>query len=200
MLLDFIQGELVQKGANYVVVKTGGIGFRIFVPGSTLEVLRTGEKEMTLFTYLHVREDELSLFGFATGEEKEIFTVLLSVSGIGPKLALAILSGLKSQDLKRAIVLGDAAILTNISGVGKKTAQRIILELKDKLSKDTQVISAGDISSSGLAKDARGEAISAMVALGYTLLEAQKAVPLPGPEDENVTSEDLIRAALKNLV
>lgn len=138
-MLDFIQGELIKKEPDYVVLLVGGIGYRLMVSAITLAAMPTIKNSVTLYTHLHVREDELTLYGFATEEEKELFAILLSVSGIGPKLAMAVLSKMNVMEFKRAIILGDTAMLTTIPGVGKKTAERMILELKDKVGKlDTE--------------------------------------------------------------
>lgn len=197
-MLEFIQGEMLIKGTNYVVVRAGGLGYRLLVSALTLEALPPLKEEVTLYTYLHIREDEYSLFGFFTAEEKEIFTTLLSVSGVGPKLALAILSRLKASDFKRVILLGDTVSLVSIPGVGKKTAERIILELKDKMGKMElpEQFSAGEAPAHS---DVREQAVSALLALGYSLAEAQKAVPVPPITGSGATVEDLIRTALKTL-
>jgi Holliday junction DNA helicase RuvA len=196
-LIEFIQGELQLKSTNYIVVQVGGVGYRLFTPSLTMAKLPSVREEVTMFTYLHVREDELSLYGFSSSEEREIFTILLQVSGIGPKLALAILSHMSVSELRRAIILGDTKSLTTIPGVGKKTAGRMILELKDKLEK--QALPEEEIMVKGtLHTDARSEAISALLALGYSLTEAQKAVPI-SKEGQDYSVEDLIRLALKNI-
>jgi Holliday junction DNA helicase RuvA len=196
-LIEFIQGELQLKSSKYIVVQVGGIGYRLFVPSLTMAKLPSVREEVTMFTYLHVREDELSLYGFLSSEEREIFIILLQVSGIGPKLALAILSHLPVAELRRAILLGDTNSLTTIPGVGKKTAGRMILELKDKLGK--QALPEEEMLVTGpLHTDVRSEAISALLALGYSLTEAQKAVPTLS-EGQDYSVEDLIRLALKNI-
>lgn len=195
-MIEFVQGELVDKGVNSVVILVGGIGYRLNVSALTLSALPSLKKEVTLFAHLHLREDEISLYGFISAEEKELFQTLLSVSGIGPKLALAILSKQKTADLKRAVVLGDTALLVSIPGVGKKTAERIILELKDKIAKQG-IEDKGTPIQGNEAADVRGQAVTALLALGYSLAEAQRAVPV---NIESYTSvEELIRTAFKNL-
>ncbi|NLO75356.1 MAG: Holliday junction branch migration protein RuvA [Clostridia bacterium] len=199
VLIEFIQGELQIKGPNYIVIQVGGIGYRLFTSSFTLAKLPPVKEEVTVFTYLHVREDELSLYGFLSNEEKKIFVTLLQVSGIGPKLALAILSHLSGSELCRAIVHGDTQTLLTIPGVGKKTAGRIVLELKDKLQKE--VLPEEELSEIGsvtMNTDARSEAISALLALGYSVAEAQKAVPV-SKEGQDYSVEDLIRMALKQI-
>jgi len=199
MLLEFIQGRLVAKGPNHVVVQAGGFGCRVFVSTFTWESLPPPGEEVVLYTHLHIREDDFSLFGFSGPEEKEFFVMLMSVSGIGPKLALAILSRLRVSELKRSILLGDVAPFSAVPGVGKKTADRIILELKDKVRKQEWPEYARPGAAQHYA-DAREEAVAALLALGYTLPEAQKAVPFPDPSSATrQTVEELLRIALKAL-
>lgn len=197
-MLEFIQGELISKGLNHVIVLVGGLGYRLHVSTLTSGALPALKNQVTLYTYLYIREDELSLYGFRNEEEKELFTTLLSVSGIGPKLALAILSRLSGVDFKRAIILGDTAMLVNIPGVGKKTAERMILELKDKVGK-LELATGVRIAENPVATDVRSQAVTAMLALGYSLAEAQSAIPLQNSVQE-ATVEDLIKAGLKSLV
>lgn len=197
-MLEFVQGELLVKSINSVVVRVGGWGLRLFVSALTLNELPVLHEEVILYTHLHFREDEFSLFGFLNSEEKEIFATLTSVSGIGPKLALSILSKYRVPDLKRVIVLGDAKALVSIPGVGKKTAERIILELKDKIGKQETVDYTQTFDSTA-AVDVRSEAVEGLLALGYSLMEAQKAVPFPDDSEANITAEQLLRRALKQL-
>ena len=199
-MIEFIEGELLTKGTNYVVVRLGGIGCRLFVSGLTLDALPPVKEEVVLYTYLHIREDEISLYGFLGLEEREAFSLLLTISGVGPKLALAVLSRLSVSELQRAIILGEPAALISVPGVGKKTAERIILELKDKMGKQELLLAQ---SRPGLGPDSTGvrrEAVSALLALGYSFNEAQKAVPFPDQTGHDVTVEGLVRAALKNLL
>jgi len=196
-LIEFLQGELYFKGANYVVMQVGGMGYKVYSPSLIIAKLPALREETTLFTYLHVREDELSLYGFLSVEEREMFLALLQVSGIGPKLALAILSQMSVQELRRAIFLGDMQPLLSISGVGKKTAGRMVLELKDKLGKEVLSEEINSEVTDTIHPDVRGEAVSALLALGYSLAEAQKAVPVL-QVDQDYSVEDLIRIALKN--
>lgn len=196
-MIEYLKGQLVLKTAGYIVLEVGGIGYRVFVPTSIQRMLPAVNEETVLYTYLHIREDEFTLYGFSKMEEKEMFTTLLLVSGVGPKLALAILSNLSVSELKRAIILSDIGVLVNISGVGKKTAERIILELKDKLAKGEETSEENVALNQGI-PDLRGQAVSALLALGYNLLEAQRAVPVPTPSDK-MTVEELIRLGLKEL-
>lgn len=196
-MIEYMQGELQSKGVNYVVIEVGGIGYRLYVSALTMAKLPPISEEVTVFVYLHVREDELSLYGFLSAEEKGIFLSLLQVSGIGPKLALAILSRLSVSELHNAIVSGDTQSLLTVPGVGKKTAGRLILELKDKLAK-TVLPEEITPEAAVINSDARSEAVSALLSLGYSLAEAQKAVPIVQGE-KDYTAEELIRLALKQL-
>ncbi|MDD2401866.1 MAG: Holliday junction branch migration protein RuvA [Clostridia bacterium] len=195
-MLEYMEGKLKYKGVNYVVIEVGGIGYKLYVTAITLSKFNNINDVVMIFTYLHIREDELSLYGFFSNEEKEIFVTLLKVSGIGPKLALTILSQLNAEELRRTIILEDIKPLVNISGVGKKTAGRMILELKDKMGKDALPVE-NVVEMTSVNVDARGEAVSALLTLGYNLAEAQKAVPIMN-DNNNVSVEELIRLALKN--
>lgn len=195
-MIEFVRGELVDKGINTVVVLVGGLGYKLNVSAMTLSALPALNKEITLYTHLHIREDEISLYGFNSVEEKELFEILLSVSGVGPKLALSILSRQKAGDFKRAVILGDTGLLISIPGVGKKTAERIILELKDKLGK-METKEFGVSLQGADTVDVRSQAVTALLALGYSLAEAQKAVPVN--IEGYSTVEELIKLALRNL-
>jgi len=198
-LIEFIQGQLQIKGSNFIVLQVGGIGYRLFASSLTIAKLPPVKEEVTVFTYLHVREDELSLYGFLSSEEKEIFITLLQVSGIGPKLALTILSHLSGSELRRAIMLGDIQSLLTIPGVGKKTAGRMVLELKDKLQKEAlQEEALPEMGFGERVTDVRSEAVSALLALGYSVAEAQKVVPVI-KEGQDYSVEELIRIALKHM-
>jgi Holliday junction DNA helicase RuvA len=198
-VIEFIQGELSLKGANYLIVQTGGIAYRLNCPSLTLAKLPAVGEEVTIFTYLHVREDDLSLYGFYTVEEREMFLALMQVSGIGPKLALAILSHLSVQALSQAIVFGDIQPFLGVPGVGKKTAGRILLELKDKIGKEMLAEEmAPEAGAAPVPTDVRSEAVTALLALGYSVAEAQKAVPVVRAGEE-ATVEDLLRIAFKKL-
>lgn len=197
-MIEFIRGELYFKGANYLIVLIGGIAYRVNASSITIAKLPAVGEEVTVFIHLHVREDELALFGFFSLEEREMFNALMQVSGIGPKLAMAILSQLSVRELRQAILFGDIQPLVSISGVGKKTAGRILLELKDKIGKDLLPEEIVPESATAVSTDLRSEAVSALLALGYSLSEAQKAIPIVQPGD-NTSVEELIRIALKKM-
>ena len=185
----YIKGTLEETGEDYIVVEAGGIGYQIFTTGQTFQYLPSMGEEVKVYTYLHVRED---LF---------VFRLLLGVSGIGPKGALAVLSVMTTDDLRFAVLGDDAKAIAKAPGVGAKTAQRLILELKDKLSLEDafeQKLAKNDNPVQNKAKGAKNEAIEALVALGYSSSEALKA--LNGIEITDDTDvEDILKAALKNM-
>ncbi len=191
-MIGRIQGQLIESNPPHVLVDVHGVGYEIDVPMSTFYNLPNQGSEVTLLTHMIVREDAQLLYGFLTAEERETFRILLKVSGIGARTALAVLSGLSVADLVNAVALQDAAILTRVPGIGKKTAERLILELKDKL---TGALPSG----SGLSaiNSVTSDIINALIGLGYTDREARAAVKkLP----EDVSVSDGIRMALQNIV
>lgn len=193
-----ISGTLTYVGDQFLVVECSGIGFKCFSSLNTLKsVGRTGEK-INLFTYLSVKEDALDLFGFATEEELSFFKLLITVSGVGPKAAVAVLSELEPSRLALAIASGDVKSITRANGVGKKTAERIVLELKDKVA---NVASSNDIQSVASAaavveESAAGEAVAALVALGFNKSDAAVAV---GAMDKSLSADEMIRLGLRQL-
>ena len=191
-MIGRIRGELVEKNFPQVIVSCNGVGYEIDVPMSTFYPLpRTGE-EVTLLTHLVVREDAHLLFGFLTAAERTAFRQLLKISGVGPKVALSVLSGMSVDDLSAAVAAEDSGRLTKIPGIGKKTAERLVLELRDKLPKAIPAARAG-------AADAAAESadvLNALLGLGYNEREAQAAVKqLP----VDLPIADAIRQALKHL-
>ena len=191
-MIGRIEGRWSESNPPHVLVDVHGVGYEIDVPMSTFYNLPNQGSEVTLLTHMIVREDAQLLYGFLTAEERETFRILLKVSGIGARTALAVLSGLSVADLVNAVALQDAAILTRVPGIGKKTAERLILELKDKL---TGALPSG----SGLSaiNSVTSDIINALIGLGYTDREARAAVKkLP----EDVSVSDGIRMALQNIV
>jgi holliday junction DNA helicase RuvA len=183
-----IMGKIAFFRDNYVVVDVSGIGYKAFVTGFTMGKI-AGKNEIEIYTHTYVREDTLSLYGFLALEELEMFELLISISGIGPKAALGILSIAEPKTIRTAVISGDSSILTRVSGVGKKTAERVILELKNRITE----IPGED---QGMAK-ADSEAIEALISLGYTNAQAREALKAV-PESVKGVSER-VRAALKNL-
>lgn len=193
-----ISGTLTYVSDQFLVVECSGIGFKCFSSLNTLKsVGRTGEK-INLFTYLSVKEDALDLFGFATEEELSFFKLLITVSGVGPKAAVAVLSELEPSRLALAIASGDVKSITRANGVGKKTAERIVLELKDKVA---NVASSNDMQSVASAaavveESAAGEAVAALVALGFNKSDAAVVV---GAMDKSLSADEMIRLGLRQL-
>ena len=192
-----INGIVADKAENTLVIDCGGVGYLMTVSGATLALAPSVGEKMKCFTHLSVREDALELFGFATREEKTMFLKLTSVSGVGAKSAIGILSALSVRDLSLAIVTGDAAALSRAPGVGKKTAQRLILELKDKVDDAQLTGQAASISPKVNANGPEAEAIAALISLGYSNSEAAKAVAQVA--DQTQEADKLIFLALKGL-
>jgi Holliday junction DNA helicase RuvA len=196
-----MKGTVEGISQDYILFENNGVGYRIFTSQMVIQQLQA-HQQMKLFTYLHVREDELSLFGFPTTEELDAFKLLIGVNGIGPKAALSILSVLSVRDLALAVMSGDSKAITKANGVGAKGANRVIMELKDKLTLEDVFEGAGDdsvtpVSTSG-ADGGVQDAILALVSLGYSEFEALKAVKqVPGAD--NMESEELLKQALKKM-
>ena len=184
-----LRGRPAAHTVDGLVVEVGGVGYLVAATPSVLRAAQ-GAGEVTVETYLHVREDALQLYGFSDAAERELFTALLGVSGVGPKVALAVVSGSPPGELRRAIVLGDAARFQAIPGIGKKTAERIVLELKDKLGDDDVVplAVAGGTPAQLVARDA-------LVELGYSVTEAEQALAAVDPD---LPAEERIRLALRS--
>lgn len=200
-MISYIKGALERRAESYIIIEAGGIGYQIFVSPATLAKLpQTGEM-VKVFTYFSVKEDGISLYGFATMEEQEMFHKLLTVSGVGPKGALGFLSQLTPQEIILAIISEDVKTLSKAPGVGRKTAQRVILELKDKF-KTEDALSVGEelqgVVETSVGGDAKFEAIDAMTALGYSRSEAAKAVNAVAAE--GMSTEDILKAALKKMI
>lgn len=195
-MIDQIKGKLITKKPTYIVVEMHGIGFKISIPLSSYQLIGNTGEEVHVLTYLHVREDNLQLFGFATEDERQLFQLLISVSGIGPKVAQGILSGISTSDFKRAIIHQDLTMLTLAPGVGKKTGERLILELREKISDEAlqeETVSSSHMTSIG------EEAILALVSLGYKRLQAQKAVQRVFQEHHDLNIEETLRLALQKM-
>lgn len=193
-MIEFIEGTLVEKHPTHVVVQAGGMGFRLPIPLSSHDTLPAPGRSVKLLTHLAVREDDLTLHGFASAGEREMFLRLIQVSGIGPKLALTVLSGMTLRDLKAAIVEGDVKRLSGISGIGKKTAERMVVELRDKLGKaEVMELQSADTPGNIRLRDA----ILALVALGYKQQDARKMIEaVPGHDKPEMSVEDLVRKSL----
>ena len=188
-MIASLEGKLEALGGDWAIIKVNGIGFQLFVPTSTLSQLGAVGGEVKLYTHLHLREDNVSLFGFASAQELSMFKMLLNVSGLGPKLALAMLSAMDAEQLVVAIASGNAELLTGIPGIGKKMASRLVLELKDKLG-------AGLIASpmAELAQD-NADVLAALTALGYSAAESTRSLATL-PRDQSLNLEEKVRLAL----
>tara|TARA_X000000950_G_scaffold289380_1_gene412591 strand:+ start:4376 stop:4966 length:591 start_codon:yes stop_codon:yes gene_type:complete len=194
-MIDQISGKIISINDNYVVLAVGGLGIKVNISANFASKL-VNEDLITLVTYLNVREDALDLYGFKNDSERNLFLMLISISGIGPKLAVSILSGVELEELKSNILSGDIKSLTTISGVGAKTAKRIIIELKDKLSKTTTTeLGFDDNFSSKISKDV----LSALVGLGYSESMATEVIKRINPANSDKSIESLIKEALKIL-
>jgi len=191
-MIAAIEGTLVSKGANAIIVKAGPVSLTLNVPGSTLSRLGPAGSEVTLHTHLHVREDNISLYGFSSRQEMILFEQLITVSGIGPKVALSLLTTLNTQQMVSAIISGNADLLSQVPGIGKKTAGRIVLELKGKLEKGWE----GEIIPSLGQADA--DAVAALTGLGYSIREATQALSNI-PQTEDISLEEKVRLALQKL-
>ncbi len=188
-MIATLRGEVTQIEDNAIVLEVGGVGMRVFVPAPVRTQLKTGEVVL-LYTHLVVREDALTLYGFETQADRELFNTLLGVDGVGPKVALSVLSTMTLDAIQRAVFAEEPDVLSRVPGVGKKTAQKMALHLKDKL-KPTDALSRVASMS-----DTDGEVLAALTALGYSVIEAQtaiQAIPKDAPEDV----EDRLRIALQ---
>jgi len=190
-MIATLEGTLEYRGVDSVIVNVGGIGFHVHVPGSTLSQLGVIEDKVSLYTHLHLREDNVSLYGFASSEELALFRNLISVSGVGPKLALALLSALNPEQLVMAIASGNVDVISQVSGVGKKVASRLIVELRGKLEKQWE----GTVLP--LAPE-NTDVIAALTGLGYSVREATQAISSI-PKLEGMSLEEKVKAALQQL-
>lgn len=199
-MIALVRGHLVYKSIDHVIIDVGGVGYRLFIPLSTFYALPE-KGEASLYTHTHVREDALLLYGFLTLEEKDFFVALIGISGIGPKLAINILSHIPVADLKSAIIAGDVNRLSGLPGIGKKTSERLVLELKDKIARTEVGIAAqGMPSAAGQSSgDLINDVISALVNLGYKENQARKVLETMELAPD-VPMEDVLKGALKVLV
>ena len=193
----YIKGKLAVKDFDCVVVEAAGLGYEIWVSNQTLSALPVQGNEVKLFLYQQVKEDELSLFGFGTRQEKQMFLKLISISGIGPKVALSILSGLNVSALSTAILTGDIKLLAKVKGIGKKTAERIILELKESVGEDVELLSAASVgvTSAAIVDSVCSDALEALESMGLNRSDAYDKVLKARETTDNVA--EIVRAVLK---
>ena len=191
-MIGSLRGEITDKEENGILIEVGGVGYNVLAPTTLLDALEPGMQTL-IFTHLHVREQELTLYGFPDKETLDLFRTLLKVQGIGPKVALAILSHIPGETLRQAVAREEAALLARVPGIGPKKAKQIVFQLKDKVGLEDIFVAATPIS------DSDGEVIAALTALGYSVVEAQAALQqLPqNAQDESV--EEKVRIALSSL-
>ncbi|HEY3766607.1 MAG TPA: Holliday junction branch migration protein RuvA [Gaiellales bacterium] len=194
-MIASLRGRVVASAAGSTVIDVGGVGYRLATTASAARLAAgAGGGEVTLLTHMHVREDALLLFGFASEGERTLFELLLGVSGVGPKVALAIVSGYAPDQIRRAVQTGDHALFTSIPGIGRRTAERVVIDLKDKMGGITAITSPGDVADGG---DGHTGARDALVGLGMSVAEAEAALR---PLDESLPVEERVRLALAGVV
>lgn len=196
-MFSYIKGMLEIKSSNFIVVDVNGIGFKIFMPLTSIQRLEETGKIVKIYTYMQVKEDDISLYGFTTNEELRMFELLISVSGIGAKSAITMLSSVTPSKFALAVISNDVKSLTKIPGIGAKSAQRIILELKDKLKTEESISKIEDVT--GMQEDvvqseSKSEAVQALQVLGYTKFEIEEVLAKIDMQNKNV--EEIIRNAL----
>lgn len=194
-MIAHLRGRILKKDAQTVVVDVGGVGYQVTIPVSTFYRLGEPGTEVNLLTHTHVREDALALFGFLTATEQTLFEHLIAVAGVGPRLAISILSGIETPELVGALRASDVARLTRIPGVGKKTAERLVVELKDKMTGLEGVEPAPEESPVG----PREDLVSALVHLGYSRAEAERGVEKALQREGDGPFEELLRRTLRVL-
>lgn len=187
LMVSYLHGQILNKNNNFVIVKVGDIGYKVFVNTSMYADFKIGQT-VEIYTHQHVREDALDLYGFKNLEELEMFELLLSISGIGPKTALGVLAVGNVSEIKESIAQGDSSLLTKVSGIGKKTAERVVLELREK-------VGYLDIKKGG--NSLAGDEIDALMALGYSMQQAREALKSVSPDIKE--SGKRIKEALKGL-
>lgn len=201
-MISYIKGELAEINENYIVIETGNIGYEVFLPTSAILELPPRKSTIKIYTYLHVREDIFCLYGFLAKDDLNIFKLLITVNGIGPKGALGMLSGLSADEIRFAVLAEDAKTITKAPGVGPKTASKIILELKDKIHLDSafeqKLANQAVKPNSDTMYGRREEVIDALTSLGYSASDAFKIVNQIDIT-EDMTTEDILKLCLKRL-
>ncbi|GAB6100287.1 Holliday junction branch migration protein RuvA [Halanaerocella petrolearia] len=193
-MIAYLEGELLRQDLEYIVVKSDGIGYKVYLPASLQDSLKIGNK-VELHIYTYVREDAITLYGFTTIEELELFERLLGVSRIGPKVALGILDSMSVREFKLAIINGEVKTLKQIKGIGNKTAKRLILELQEKVEVDDLTETEGK----SITNDEINDAIKGLINLGYTKQHARQAVKKVTADKEELEVEDMIKNSLQYL-
>lgn len=200
-MYHYLNGKVAEKMPAAVILDVNGVGYEVRISINTFSALPGLGQPAKLLTHFIVREDAQLLYGFATEEERDLFKLLLSVSGIGPKMAITLLSGMTISELKAAIREGSLVVLSSVSGIGKKTAERVIVELKDKLPREAEKASKDILHDMSVADATVDDAVQALVALGYVKQKAKEAVQkvLKAALGKKLTVEEIIRAALKHV-
>ncbi len=189
-MIAALHGKVEFIGSDGAIINVNGVGFQVFMPTSTLSTLSTIGEEVNLHTHLHLREDNVSLYGFASTDELRLFQILITVSGIGPKLALSMLSAMRVEQLTMAIATGNAEILTEVPGIGKKLANRLILELREKIGAGWVITPAAQIAQEN------AEVLAALTSLGYSVAEASRAIASLSSSSD-LSLEEKIKQALQ---
>lgn len=200
-MISFVRGKVYEIENDKVIIDVGGVGYGVSMSASALSKLPLPGKEILIHTYMNVKEDAMQLFGFLTKDELQLFRYIIGVSGIGPKGGLSILSKLTPTDLRLAVISGDVKAISSAPGIGKKTAEKLILELKDKMRPEDVFVQQPDTDTADLQMDTQiqGEAIQALIALGYGNSESVQAVKKV-KQSESMTVEELLKAALKQMM
>jgi Holliday junction DNA helicase RuvA len=198
-MIAFLKGRPVSSGTDCVIIDVSGVGYKVFVPTPVIGFVSETKEDVIIHTYMHVREDTMQLFGFLQESDRQVFELLIQVSGIGPRVALGVMSAMPVPSFVSAVVHEQVQVLTQIPGVGKKTAQRVIIELKDKLGK-LEAGSTPEMSVAvGSSTDESGDALHALIALGYNAVEARKVLSKVMGTGASLSPEELVRKALKEL-
>ena len=196
-MIDYLNGKLVHKDPTYVLLDVGGIGYHVNISLQTYSKIKD-EEQLRLLTFLHIKEDAHTLYGFKEAHEKRLFLLLISINGVGPNTGLMILSSLSSEEIEQAILSGDVATIQGVKGIGTKTAQRIILELKDKVGKSTTGETAAPLGFLQGGNKIREEALQSLITLGFPKAVAEKNLALVLKKSGgNLSLEELIKASLK---
>jgi Holliday junction DNA helicase RuvA len=199
-VIRFLRGRLAERGKGFFVLDIGGVGFQVFVPDTPAALAPESDRELALHTRLVVREDALTLYGFSTAEEAGLFDLLLSVSGVGPKVALGILSGCRPNRFLELVIYEDTEGLGRLPGVGKKLSQRLVVELRDKLAPGRDRLTAADFAAAPASRDPVEETVEALTSLGYGRVEAAQAVERAKRElGDKADTAGLLKRALKTL-
>jgi Holliday junction DNA helicase RuvA len=202
IMISYLKGELAVIGENNIIIEVGGIGYEVYLPSPAIMELPPIGSMLKLFTYLHIREDAIALFGFLSRDDLEMFKLLITVNGIGPKGALGILSAISSDEIRFAVLAEDAKAISKAPGIGSKTAGKMILELKDKFKLETafeqRISNSGEDNKNTGMLSLKEEAVEALIALGYSGTEALKIVNMV-VITKDMTSEEILKLCLKKI-